>query len=166
MPSNSLSISRLFKAERASIARMLGRMVDGTALDDALQTLSLRIQTLDEAPIANKRAYLFQLAANVAWDQGRAEARQRRLQVEAEAILWGPDRAPNADDVLIAREELERVAAAAQALPETTRTIFHLNRIEHLPQREIAHRLGVSRTTVEKHMRRAMLKLGQARNGE
>ena len=165
MISNAHSLSRLLDAERAALARMLGRVLDRSALEDAFQTLWLRIQTVDDQPIDNPRAFLFRLAANVAWDHGRAEARRRRVQAEAEAILWGPEDAPGAETVLIARDELARVMAAAEALAEPTRTIFHLNRIGGMPQRDIAVHLGVSRTTVEKHIRRALARLGDARDG-
>lgn len=145
---------------------MLARIVDRAMVEDAAQTLWLRLQTVkDDPPIRNKRSYLFTLAANVAWDHGREQARRRKIQAEAEAILWGTDPAVSAEASLLARDELERVLEAADALSEPTRTIFWLNRIEEVPQREIADRLGVSRTTVEKHIRRALALLGDARNG-
>jgi hypothetical protein len=60
---------------------------------------------------------------------------------------------------------LERVRAAAQDLPEPTRTIFRLNRFEGLSQQSIARQLGVSTTTVENHIRRALDALAAARDG-
>lgn len=165
MSTNALSLSDLLVTERPSLLRLLGRMLDPVAAEDAAQTLWLRIQKVEEdPPILNKRAYLFQLAANVAWDHGRELARRRRLQAEADAILWGDETEPSVDRALIAREELARVAEAAGQLGEPTRTIFWLNRIQHIPQRDIARELGVSRTTVEKHMRRAMALLSEARD--
>jgi RNA polymerase sigma-70 factor (ECF subfamily) len=134
-------------------------------VEDAAQTLWLRVQKVeDDPPIRDKRSYLFALAANVAWDHGREQARRRKIQAEAEAILWGPEPGASPDTVMIARDELARVLKAADDLSEPARTIFWLNRIEEVPQREIATRLGVSRTTVEKHIRRALSILGDARN--
>lgn len=145
---------------------MLLRVLDRSMVADALQTLWLRIQKVgDDPPINDKRSYLFALAANVAWDQGRELARRRKIQAEADAILWGAERSPSAETMMIARDELKRVLEAADHLSEPTRTIFWLNRIEAIPQRDIAVRLGVSRTTVEKHIRRALSLLGQARDG-
>jgi RNA polymerase sigma-70 factor (ECF subfamily) len=104
-------------------------------------------------------AFLFYLARCVALDQGRAEARRKRLQREIESIVWGVDYVLPVDQVAIAKDGLSRVLARAEALPEPTRTIFYLNRMENIPQRDVAKRLGVSRTTVEKHMRRALAAL-------
>jgi DNA-directed RNA polymerase specialized sigma24 family protein len=42
-------------------------------------------------------------------------------------------------------------------MQEPTRTIFRLRRIDQLPQREIAGRLGMPESTVEKHVMRALL---------
>lgn len=166
MSTNAHALSCLLLSERPSLLRLLGRRLDSALAEDALQTLWLRIQRVDDhSPIEDKRAFLFRLAANVAWDQGRELARRRRLQAEAHHILWGDDDAPEADRVLIAQEELTRVMAAADALGEPARTIFWLNRIKGIPQRDIAKKLGVSRTTVEKHMRRAMARLSAAREG-
>lgn len=165
MPSNALALTRLLAAERSSLLRWIARIVGEPAAEDVTQSLYLRVQRVeDRPPIANKRAYLFQLAANEAWDQGRKLARQRRIQAEADAILWGAECPPAVDRVLIAREELARVMEAADRLSEPARTIFWLNRIQGLPQRDIAEQLGVSRTTVEKHIRRAMALLSDARD--
>ena len=48
---------------------------------------------------------------------------------------------------------------ALQELPERARTIFVLNRFEELSAAEIARRLGVSVSTVEKDMMRAIAHL-------
>lgn len=165
MPTNALALSRLLAAERPSLVRWVARIVGEPAAEDVTQSLYLRVQRVeDHPPIDNKRAYLFQLAANEAWDQGREQARQRKIQAEADAILWGTDGPPAVDRVMIAREELARVLDAADGLSEPTRTIFWLNRIKNVPQRDIAKQLGVSRTTVEKHIRRAMALLSDARD--
>lgn len=165
MPTNAIALSRLLTTERLSLMRWVARIVGEPAAEDVAQSLYLRVQRVeDHPPIANKRAYLFQLAANEAWDQGREQARQRKIKAEADAILWGTDSPPSVDRVLIAREELDRVLEAADGLSEPTRTIFWLNRIQGVPQRDIAAQLGVSRTTVEKHIRRAMALLGDARD--
>lgn len=146
--------------------RMFARMVHRDNLDDTFQTLWLRIQRVeDHPPINDKLAFLYYLARKVALDAGRAEARAKRLNAEIESIVWGADFVPPLDEVAIAKDDYLRVLAAAEAMPEPMKTIFFLNRMENIPQREIAARLGVSRTTVEKHMRRALARVGDALEG-
>ena len=58
-----------------------------------------------------------------------------------------------------------RVLAAAEHLPEPTRTIFRLHRLQGMTQAEVARRQGVSVTTVENHVRSALQRLAWARSG-
>jgi RNA polymerase sigma factor (sigma-70 family) len=163
MPSNAAALTRLMFAEDRVLKRFFARMVDRDNLEDTFQALWLRVQRVaDEPAIEDRNAFLFYLARNVALDQGRAEARRKRLQAEIESIVWGGGHVVPVDEVLIAQDDLNRVMARAAALPEPCRTIFYLNRMDNIPQRDIAKRLGVSRTTVEKHMRRALAALGEA----
>lgn len=50
------------------------------------------------------------------------------------------------------REALARLARALDRLPDRCREVVWLRRIEDLPQKEIARRLGISEKTVEKHI--------------
>jgi RNA polymerase sigma-70 factor (ECF subfamily) len=58
---------------------------------------------------------------------------------------------------LAQRDDLREVADALAALPERTRKILLLRRVEGLSLRESAARLAVSEKTVEKHLARATL---------
>lgn len=53
---------------------------------------------------------------------------------------------------LVGREALARLARALDRLPDRCREVVWLRRIEDLPQKEIARRLGISEKTVEKHI--------------
>lgn len=48
-----------------------------------------------------------------------------------------------------------------QALPERTRVIFILRRLEGLKYQDIANRFGISVSAVEKHMERAVAQLAK-----
>lgn len=50
------------------------------------------------------------------------------------------------------REALARLARALDSLPDRCREVMWLRRVVDLPQKEIAHRLGISEKTVEKHI--------------
>ena len=52
-------------------------------------------------------------------------------------------------------QQLTRVTAAINDLPNRCQSVFWLRRIENLSQKEIAAVLGISEGTVEKHMVRA-----------
>ena len=108
----------------------------------------------DEA-IDNPRALLFRIAANLATDHVRVEGRRAELLREAHDMLWEQADEISPERQILAKNELAAIEAALKLLPERTRRIFYLNRFEGVPQSDIAFRLGISRTSVEKHVRRA-----------
>jgi RNA polymerase sigma-70 factor (ECF subfamily) len=50
------------------------------------------------------------------------------------------------------RQVLKRLAEAFDRLPDRCREVIWLRRVEELPQKEVALRMGISEKTVEKHM--------------
>jgi len=62
------------------------------------------------------------------------------------------DGAENGEQSLVGREELQMLQAAIADLPDRCREVLTLRKIEGLPQREVAERLGLSESTVEKHV--------------
>ncbi len=162
-----LSLAELVSVERPTILRSAERITGSRAdAEDVAQTLWLRVQAVDDAAaIAHPRAYLSRLVRNLSLDLLRSRRRRERLAAEIEQLVSSVDDAPDQERVVGSLVVLRRVRAAAEALPEPTRTIFHLNRFEQVTHREIARRLGVSTTTVENHMRRALDVLAAARDG-
>ena len=51
-----------------------------------------------------------------------------------------------------ARQSLRRLAEAFDRLPDRCREVVWLRKVEELPQKEVARRLGVAETTVEKQV--------------
>jgi len=64
---------------------------------------------------------------------------------------------PSPERQAIDRDELHRLAQMIARLPGKIRDVFTLRRVHGLSQREVAHRLGLSESTVEKHMARGFL---------
>lgn len=63
---------------------------------------------------------------------------------------------PAPDDELAFRELKEKIHRAADKLPEKCREVFLMSRFEQLSHRDIANRLGISVSTVKKHLNKAM----------
>ncbi len=167
MSSTAADLSRLMISERASLLQRVERIVGNRAdAEEVTQTLWFRIQRVgDDPPILRKRAFLFRLAGNLALDLRRGRMRQTEVHAQVRALLMEEDDAPGPDRIVDSIVVLGRVGAAARALPEPTRTIFRLNRFEGLSQAAIAERHGISTTTVENHIRRALDLLAKARDG-
>ena len=66
---------------------------------------------------------------------------------------------PSASTADTARQACAQIELYLRELPERVRSVFVLNRFEELTGVEIARRLGVSVSTVEKDMIRAIMHL-------
>jgi RNA polymerase sigma-70 factor (ECF subfamily) len=124
--------------------------ISETEVADIVQDAYVKIARLDDiSHIRNGRAYFFSAARSVLLDRVR---RDRIVRIdsltEADALALADDD-PGPERRVSARQELERVRRLIAALPDRCRTIFELRRIEGVPQREIAERLGIPEHTVE-----------------
>jgi RNA polymerase sigma-70 factor (ECF subfamily) len=147
------------------LAFMTARLRCPFAAQDLAQDLFLKLFALDRsAEIANARAYVFRMAANLVTDHQRWNARLRGVLAEAEAYLNVEETRSSPERQAMAQEELRNLAAAVERLSPTTRRIFKRTRFEGRTQREIAAELGVSQTAVEKHIRKALAALSAHRH--
>jgi RNA polymerase sigma-70 factor (ECF subfamily) len=107
--------------------------------------------------VANPAAFLVRTAVNIGIDDYRHDRR-----IYGVARMPVPDRADTAapaDEVVTAKELLSRVVSGINRLPDRTREIFLMHRIDKLEYSEIARRLGISESAIEKQMAKAMVTL-------
>ena len=159
----------LYLAKRAELVRFFtARTSSATEAEDIVQEIYLKIAHRAEQP-DNPGAYLYRLGSNVMLDRARARRRSmtrddayyRTFRVETRDgdALDGPD----PDAAIDARRALKRVMAAVNALSPQCRRVFLMHKIEGLSYAEVAERLGISRSAVEKHMIAALKRLADQR---
>jgi RNA polymerase sigma factor (sigma-70 family) len=120
-------------------------------IDDIMQDAYLRISHLDSvAHIRNGRGYLFTVARSAMLLRVRRERIVRIDSLSDYDELTLADDDPGPERHAAARIDLERVHRMIASLPSPCREIFEMRRIEGVPQREIAARMGVSEHIVEK----------------
>lgn len=119
----------------------------------------MKLEDLKPGPVAEPRAYLHRMAENLLHDRRRSAgwrtSREEAWVASQLGVTGEADGRPSAERELIAREELRLISEALTALPDRTLQIFRLYRLDGLRQREIAVELGISVSSVEKHLRRA-----------
>jgi RNA polymerase sigma-70 factor (ECF subfamily) len=156
------NISREF---RGSLFRYFARRThDKSELEDLVQEVFVRLlrrgKTSDLID-GSLSGYVFETASSVLKDRLR-----RRMTRRADAHEpfdhekhFDVDFSP--EHVLLGREQLARATAALLELPERTRVIFVLRRLEGMRFKDIGARLGISVSAVEKHMQRAVTHLAK-----
>jgi len=154
---------------RAELVLFLQRR--GQSLEDAedivQETFARFHRAGHEIGQADSRPLLFAIAKNLLKDHWKQAGRLRTLWLAADdtTSAWenAPSEDPAADRRSIARQDLAGVAAAIRELPPRCRDAFLLHRFEDLSYRQIADRLGVSVSMVEKHLAEALRRLKAAR---
>lgn len=149
------------------------RTRDAHVAEDIVQELYLKIaDRIDQTGVDNPSAFLFRAANNIWLNRMRTEGRESRRNgqwheatrhaIGEEVVVDEPD----AETRLVAREQLDLVMQGIEDLPDRTRDIFRLHKLSGFNQAQVAQQLGVSKSTVEKHLCAALKALlALARDG-
>lgn len=136
---------------RDQIARMTRR----DDAEDLLHDAWIGVEKCETA-VKNPKGFLIRAATNFGIDAYRREQRRATETIAGVTQEIIADRTPLQDEVLIARERLDRLRAGIALLSPRTQEIFLKHRLDGLKYREIAKELGISQSAVEKHVARAM----------
>ena len=147
-------ISELYESERHRLERQVRWKVGCAATArDIVQDVFLRFIERNQPGPDSAAAFLNRAARNAAIDHLRAERVRRD---HARAAVADEPVTGSGFEAIAAREELDRVRQAISALPQVTRDMFLLNRVQGMSFREIARQQGVSERAVARHMARAV----------
>ncbi len=111
----------------------------------------------------NHRAYVFRVAANIAADWYRRQTREQAA-FDGYALSVAHHHAPDTYEEVLAKETLQRLEQALMVQSQRSVRIFMMHRCEEMSYAQIAQKLSVSESTVEKHMMRILLVAHQVFN--
>ena len=142
----------------AFFRRRVRNPVDAEDLTQETLLRLLRTEQSGEQP----DAYVFQVAQNLLIDRARRnrvrDLHRQSVQADRSAALDPIDPSRIAEG----RSEIAAFMAALERLPERTRTIFILYRIENMSQDAIGQSVGISASAVKQHVAKAMAILVKA----
>lgn len=154
--------SQLFHLQ-AKLKRYLRRFLERSEdIEDIAQESFVRVlEAGSKGEIAYPKAYLYRTACNLALNAIGRKAYRLENSIEdlfaSDVISEGP----SLEDQVSAQRRFERFCHAVSELPEQCRKTLVLRKVYGYSQREVAETLGISISTVEKHLAKGLLRSAQ-----
>jgi RNA polymerase sigma-70 factor (ECF subfamily) len=151
-------IASLFHQYREELTRRLVRMVKShETAADLVQDTYVRLLRLGDAHVVEQpRALLHRIAANLAIDHLRKEKNSIQAFDCMDTAMAVPCQSPSPEREVLAKQRLRLCLQAIEQLPPRSREAFVLCRVYGYSYQEIAVRMGISESGVEKLLMRAM----------
>ena len=127
--------------------------------------LRLHIYTREGGRVQNQEAFLKRTAMNLAVDAHRHARRDRYEDAPVEELDL-VDEGPTPDEVFVAEQRLTKMKDVLDRGNPRTREVFFMHRLQGFSHAEIATRLGISVSAVEKHVASAVTLLAIERQRE
>lgn len=156
-PANGRDFSVLYRATLAPLQRYLKRLLgNSTEAEEVAHDAYARVYPLaGKQSVEHPEALLYTTARRLAINRLKRRSVSpfsgQELNLDTTASME-----PSVEQQVMARQELRLLEHAISELPEGCRAVLLLRKVELLSHREIADRLGISISTVEKQHARAL----------
>ncbi len=162
------AFDQIYAAVQPMLRRFLvARLGNEADADDVVQDTFIKLQqAIQTEVVENPKAFAFSIARNLSVDlvrrNSRAKAREAvytdmKIERAGEDLV---DPTPTAEQDVEARQQMERLMSAIEDLTPKVRQAFVLHKIDGHSYAEVAQIMGLSKSTVEKHMIKALRQLG------
>jgi RNA polymerase sigma factor (sigma-70 family) len=134
------------------------RRIPQDDVEDLVQDVFLRLASRPGVESMERlEGYLFTTASNLLRDRHRRMTAQSAETHEPyeESLHGSVQETSGPERALLATQAVVKLVEAMFELPERTRVIFTLYHLEDLSHQNIAQRLGIAVSTIERHMTRA-----------
>lgn len=155
------AITGLYIEHIGEIRRFLARRLScvEAAAELAHEVFIRYMVSQPQSPVQNPRAFLFRIAGNIAIDHIRANPQKPWQSVDIADCSELVSDYPEPERFAIARQQLDQLRRAIEALPPKCREIFIRHKFDGLPQAELAREYAVTVNAIEKHLVRALVHL-------
>ena len=159
---DTAALGALFDRHHEAVFRLVSRLLrtDPGEIDDLVQTTFLEAwrSARGFGGRGAVKSYLFGIAANTVRRYVRGARRRRDMHDRAPA----PPAARTPDDLAMRAQQVNRLAAALEALPADLRVVYVMCDLEEVPGVEAARVLGVRAGTLWRRLHEARRALREA----
>ena len=152
-------VSRAFVENHSSIKSFLGRLLTRREdIEDIAQEAYLRAYVAEQSrEIDRPEAYLYRSARNLALTKLTQKSRQMTDLIDDLEPVGVLDGDTPLEDLLAAEESLGLHCEAVAHLPEKCKQVYILRKVYGLTHKEIAERMSLSVSSIEKYMLKGVL---------
>jgi RNA polymerase sigma factor (sigma-70 family) len=152
-----VDVVAVFLALRPRLERLVANRAGSGVAADIVQDLYLRLPRIEATLTseADARRYLLKMAVNASINHLQIEGRRAELLAGVTTLYQSAE--PSPEDTVLTADELRGVQTALEELPEKCREMLFLSRVEGFTHAEIAARMGVSQSLVEKYLVKTLL---------
>lgn len=137
------------------VQRMVG---DKDNAKDVVQEAYSRVIHVDnKTTISNKRAYLYKMVRNIVIDDVRKNKNIAKIAYEEEQFVIPINEQP--DELTVENNTQKVLMSIVQNLPTRSKQAFIFHILEGYSRKEIALKMGINISTVDKHITHATLKI-------
>lgn len=127
-----------------------------TAADLTQEVFLRMLKPIQQGDIGNMRAYLYRAATNLAINHHVAEQRRANIRCQTPDAASEPVESRSPEYQSIHSQRIGLMSEALSELSPLAQQVFYLARIEGMKQAEIANKLDIHITTVEKNLSKAV----------
>lgn len=155
-------LEKLFLNYRSQLVKAISQIVHADDIEDIVQETFVKSYEAElKQEIKYERTYMLRTARNLALNHVTSAAERRNQSIEeldgTPASLTGID----LEKQIESKERFLHFCRATDTLSTEVKRVFLLKKVYGLSQRDISERIGISQSTVEKHVAKGLLQCSQ-----
>lgn len=160
-PASPQGLSAAFVEHQSALKRFIAKFFTRPQdVDDIAQETYLRAFDAEKGGevLRTPKAFLFRVAKNVALNELTRKSRMLTDYIEDSISPDVIGEGESAEDCVLAQEKLSMFCSAVATLPMQCRRAFLMRKVYGFSHKEISVRMGISVSTVEKHVASGLLR--------
>ncbi len=153
-------LTKLYVRYRAVLTNYLESMVGSLPdAEDLVQETFIRIHRSEVDESRSPRSLLYITARHLAFNARKGKMKLATDVVDDFDLLGLHDESPDAEAQAISRQEFRLLCNAVNNLPPKCKKVFILRKVYGYSQAEVAAKMEIAESTVEKHLGRGVLRV-------